>query len=70
MSFSIFLKGNKNKIFRDIPIREYLLEKKSSYLNEIILNHKFSRTDHKKNIWEKYVDRRSKWFSWFNFVIS
>ena len=48
MSFSIFLKDNKKKIFRDIPIREYLLEKKPSYLNEIILNHKFSRTDHKK----------------------
>ena len=46
MSFRIFLKDNKT--FRDFPVRDFSLEKKALYCNEIILNHLFSKTDHKK----------------------
>ena len=48
MSFRIFLKEKKRSALRDFPVTEFSLEKKSSYRNEVILNHIFSSTDHKK----------------------
>ena len=46
MSFRIFLK--ENNTFRDFPVSDFSLQKKALYSNEIILNHLFSNTDHKK----------------------
>ncbi len=48
MSFRIFLKEHEYKIFRDFHIRDFSLEKKESYNDDIVLEHKFSTTDHKK----------------------
>ena len=48
MSFRIFLKENENSVFRDFSIRDFSLEKKASYCDDIVINHKFSSTDHKK----------------------
>lgn len=48
MTFRIYLKENKSKLFKDFHIRDFSLLKKPSYNDEIILYHKFSNTDHKK----------------------
>ncbi len=48
MTFRIFLRENKQKLFKDFHIRDFSLIKKPSYNDEMNLYHQFSKTDHKK----------------------